>query len=75
MNIHTKDNVYKIKMSLSDIEKELDEGFLRCQRSFVVGLKHIKKTTKALVILTDDTEIPISRGMFKTINEEIIKYL
>ncbi len=75
INIYAKDDVFKIKMSLSDIEKDLDENFLRCQRSFVVGLKHIKKTTKTSVILTDDTEIPISRGMFKTINEEIIKYL
>ncbi len=75
VNINTLDNTYKIKMSLSDIEKELDQSFIRCQRSFVVGLRYIKKTTKNSVILTDDTEIPISRGMYKTINEEIIKYL
>ncbi len=73
--INTLDNVFKIKMSLSDIEKELDRSFIRCQRSFVIGLKHIKKTTKNSVILSDDAEIPISRGMYKTINEEIIKYL
>ncbi len=71
--VNTIDNAYKVKMSLSQIEDMLDETFIRCQRSFVVGLRHIKKTTKSVVVLNDDREIPISRGMYKSINEEIIR--
>ncbi len=73
--INTIDNIYKLKMSLGDIEKKLDKSFIRCQRSFIIGLNHIKKTTKSSVFLEGNIEIPISRGMYKTINEVIIKYL
>ncbi len=73
--INTVLGEHKIKMSLSEIEKQLDESFIRCQRSFIVGLTHIKKTTKTSVVLTDGKELPISRGMFKTINDAIINNL
>ncbi len=73
INTNGNELVHKVKMSLSDVENLLDESFIRCQRSYIVGLRHIKKTTKTSVILANDTEIPISRGMYKTINEAIIQ--
>ncbi len=75
INIHTFDDVYNTKMALGDFEKLLDERFIRCQRSYIVGLGYIKKVTKTSVFLSDDKEIPISRGMYNTINNAIIENL
>ncbi len=75
ITIYTKSNVYKAKMSLGEIEKLLDNNFIRCQRSYIVGLGYIKKVTKTAVFLSDDKEVPISRGMNNTINNAIIENL
>lgn len=72
--INTNSGDYKVKMRLSDIEKMLDGSFIRCQRSFIIGLKHIKKTTKLSVVLQSNKEIPISRSMYDVINTAIINY-
>ncbi|MEG0895475.1 MAG: LytTR family DNA-binding domain-containing protein, partial [Oscillospiraceae bacterium] len=68
----TKD--YRIKMNLVDIQNSLGERFLRCQRSFIVNLSHIKKTNRTTVFLTNGKQIPISRGMYDNINKELLKY-
>ncbi len=74
VKINMTDDIYTVKMKLSDIEKLVDDSFIRCQRSYIVGLKRIKKITKTSVILNNDREVPISRGMQKTINEKLIKF-
>lgn len=65
---------YRLKMNLSEIEKYLDDGFFRCQRSFIVSLKYIKKTTRTTVFLENNIEIPLSRGLYDKINQALIRY-
>lgn len=72
--INTQTNKYKIKMNLSDIEKSLDNGFFRSQRSFIVGLKYIKRITRTAVFLENNLEIPLSRGLYDNINQAVINY-
>ncbi|WP_317921271.1 LytTR family DNA-binding domain-containing protein [Tepidimicrobium xylanilyticum] len=46
INIHIADE-YMIQKNIGDVEKELDESrFIRCHRSYIVGLKHINKIGK-----------------------------
>jgi DNA-binding LytR/AlgR family response regulator len=60
-------------MSLSEIEKSLDGSFFRCQRSFIVNLKIVRKVTRTAVVLDDMKEIPISRNLYEAVNQAIIK--
>lgn len=71
--IHANDKTYRMKASLTDTEKLLDEYFFKCQRSFLVNLRYIKRITREYVILKNDEEIPISRGMAEKIGQEIIR--
>ena len=71
--IHAVGKVYRIKTSLSDTEKLLDEYFFKCQRSFLVNLRYIKRILPNCVVLKNDEEIPISRGMAEKIGKEIIR--
>jgi DNA-binding LytR/AlgR family response regulator len=71
--VRTVSQEYKAKMSLSEIEKSLDSSFFRCQRSFIVNLKAVRKVTRTAVVLDDMKEIPISRNLYEAVNQAIIK--
>ncbi len=61
-----------IKMTLSDLEKELDERFFRVSRSEIVNLNCISRVTKKEIILNDGTEIILPRGAYDKVNRAII---
>ncbi len=71
--IYTGDKTYHMKASLSDTEKLLDEYFFKCQRSFLVNLRYVKCILQTHVVLKNDEEVPISRGMAEKIGKEIIR--
>ena len=62
-----------MKASLADTEKELDEYFFKCQRSFIVNLRHVLRIGSDSVVLKNGAEVPISRGMAQKIGKEIIR--
>jgi len=67
----------KVKMPLTEIERvlgELSGNFVRCHRSYIVGLKHIKKITKTDVILDNDAAVPLSRRLYDGVNQAVIKF-
>ncbi len=71
--VHTEDKIYRMKASLSDTEKLLDEYFFKCQRSFLVNLRHVKRIMQNHVVLKNDEEIPIGRGMAEKVGKEMIR--
>lgn len=72
ITIHSNKN-YTIKMTLADIEKELDERFFRISRSIIINLKYINRVTKRDVYLTNGSILPLPRGKYETLNKAIIK--
>ncbi len=73
VTIHAQED-YEIKQTLQDLERNLDDGFCRTSRSFIVNLHYIKRITKQEVILNDGTKVPLSRGMYHSINQAMIHY-
>ena len=71
--VHTEKQEYRMKASLADTEKELDEYFFKCQRSFIVNLRHVLRICSDSVALKNGAEVPISRGMAQKISKEIIR--
>lgn len=61
-----------IKMTLSDLEKELDERFFRVSRSEIVNLSCISRVTKKEIVLSDGTKIILPRGAYDKVNRAII---
>lgn len=74
LNIVTVKDEFRVKMTLSDVEKRLDHGFFRCQRSFIVGLLYIERMTRTAVFLKGGIEIPLARGLYDEINHALIKF-
>jgi len=64
----------RIKAGISEVEKTLGSGFFRCHRSYLAGLKYIRRVSRTSVELENGVEIPLARGQYTVLNDAIIKY-
>ena len=71
VTIHADDEL-KIKMSLGELERELDDRFYRVGRSVIVNLTQISRVTKLEIKLNDGTAISLPRGAYDGVNRAII---
>lgn len=71
VSIHTQE-AYTVKMTLRELEQELDERFYRVSRSALVNLNCITRVTKKEIILHDGTAIALPRGAYEQVNRAII---
>ena len=71
VTIHAASDV-TVKMTLGELEKQLDERFYRAGRSCVVNLTQVSRVTKTEIKLMDGTVIPLPRGAYDGINRAII---
>ena len=71
VTIHAAEDV-KVKMTLGNLEKELDERFFRVGRSAVVNLTQIARVTKTEIRLSDGEAIPLPKGAYEAVNRAII---
>lgn len=62
-----------VKMTLGDLEKELDQRFFRAGRSVLVNLTRINRVTRTEIRLNDGTSIPLPRGVYDGVNRAIIR--
>ena len=75
IEINTINEKYTIRKNIGDMERELDGNILtRCHRSYIVGLKHIKKIGKTDIGLDNNHVIPVSRRLYSSVNMAFIKY-
>ena len=72
--IITGTDTIQVKMPISEVEKLLGDGFVRCHRSYLVGLKHIARLSKTEVILDSGKSLPLSRGAAATVHKAFISY-
>jgi DNA-binding LytR/AlgR family response regulator len=57
------------------MEKQLEShGFVRCHRSYLVGLRHIRRIAKNCAVLDNGTEVPLSRSAYHKVNQAFIGY-
>ena len=71
VTIHATDDL-TVKMTLGELEKELDDRFFRVSRSVVVNLTQIGRVTKSEIMLNDGVAIPLPRGAYENVNRAII---
>ena len=71
VTIHALDDL-TVKMTLGDLEKELDDRFFRVGRSAIVNLTRISRVTRKEIRLNDGVSIPLPRGAYEGVNRAII---
>lgn len=72
--IVTGTDTIQVKMSISEIENLLGDGFIRCHRSYLVGLKHIARISKTEVVLDNGKALPLSRSAAAAVHKAFISY-
>lgn len=71
VTIHASAEV-TVKMTLRELEAELDDRFYRAGRSLIVNLTQISRVTKTEIRLSDGTALPLPRGAYEGVNRAII---
>ena len=71
VTVHAQTDV-TVKMTLGELEKQLDERFYRVGRSALVNLTQISRVTRAEIRMNDGTAIPLPRGAYEGVNRAII---
>ena len=64
VHVHTLRESFRVRMTLGKFMEQLDETFLKVHRSYVVGLKYIKRVSRTEICLVNGERIPVSRGMY-----------
>lgn len=73
--VHAAQENYRVRMTLGKFAAQLDETFFKVHRSFIVGLRHVRKITRRDITMANGDTVPISRGMYDTVHAALIKYL
>lgn len=62
--------------SMGELEKELDsaDAFIRCHRSYLVNLAHVRRIEKTDVVMDNQDRVPLSRRLYHGVNEDFIRY-
>lgn len=71
VTIHASSDVM-VKMTLNELENQLDERFYRVGRSAVVNLTKVSRVTKTEIRLNEGTTMHLPRGAYDGINRAII---
>ncbi len=70
--IHTEDNEYKIKESLSAFAKQLGDSFFKVHRSYLAALNRIVRISRTEITLENETVLPLARGLYDAVNRAFI---
>lgn len=79
LNIHTRNEIYRVRETMTNMEKELlEKGFLRCHKGYLINGEYIAKykTTEVDLRMEDVFEtIPVGRSYEKEVRNKILEML
>lgn len=61
INIHTKTGIQECYFKIEELERQLDDRFFRCHRSYLVNLDYVCGYQDRLALLDNGAGIPVSR--------------
>lgn len=64
-------NTYSVRQTLQSLEKTLPPYFFKVHRSFIVNLYFIKQIETSSILLTNNTDIPVSREIYSKLMDTI----
>lgn len=74
-NIITAEETISVHMKFSDMEQQLPaDSFLRCHRSYIINLAHVKDLARYRFLTKSGVEIPVSQLQYAEIKNKFMKY-
>lgn len=74
VEIHMIGGTRSVRITVNALAELLGPGFFRCQRSFIAGLAHVRRVTRAALEMDDNTRVPLSRKLYDTANRAFIDH-
>ena len=75
VQIHTKEEILEVRCGINTLEEQLEgKNFIRCHRSYIVGLAYTARIKKKELLLDDGTSVPVSRRLFQEVNRAFVAY-
>lgn len=75
VNVHTAQGCCRTRMAFHKFAEMLDDTFFRVHRSYIVGLRYIRKITRTEITMINGDVIPVSRGLYNEVHAALIRYL
>lgn len=75
IRVHTDPCEYEFYGKLDDLLQRIPPGFIRIHKSYLVNELYVKKWGYEAVIMTDDTELSISKRYRKAVRDSLLKRL
>lgn len=74
--LYTKERQYELKMSMTAAERALGAecGFVKCHRSFLVNLRHVREIYREEIVLDDGRRVPMSRRVYQEVNVAFLRF-
>lgn len=68
------DNTIEVYGKLSEVQQRLGNGFVRCHKSFLVNIEHIRELHDNNILLDNGREIAVSRGCYADTRRTLLNY-
>ena len=65
---------FDLSVPISEAERTLGGGFIRCHRSYIVNLKYVSAVSGDNLTMDSGTKIPVARAARKAVAEAFIHY-
>lgn len=75
ITIHTREGKQNCYDRLEKLFERLPEYFIQCHKSYVVNMKEIQRIEKGKVLMSDYTEIPISKARYANTKSRYFHYM
>jgi len=73
--IVTTTGKYSLRKTTAQLLSELDDNlFVKCHKSYIINIRHMESISKTFALMSNKTEIPLSKDMVKEINERFYKH-
>ena len=75
MRLYCEEDMIEYYEKMDELEKELKGSFVRCHKSFLVNLMHVRSVDGRDITLMNGKKIPISRNKSAETKEKVFAYL
>ena len=73
-HVHLRDKVIVCNSGISTMKNMLPEEFVFCHRSYIVNMRYVRSIGKTDIMLDSGEKIPLSRRLYKEVNERFIRF-
>lgn len=73
--LNTKNGIIDFYGKIEDLEKQLDQRFFKCHRSYLVNLDYVRQYSDGQISLENNEHIPVSRLRHQELMRAMLQYM